>query len=298
MFSWGVRVQEIFVEVDGHRVRLERSGSGAPLLLLHGLVGSTANWRRNVDSFSRRSTVYAVDLLNMGGSDRVPGLDASLEASADRIAALLDQLELAAVDLAAHSHGGAIAMMFAARHPQRVHRLILFAPANPFCDLSAGIRRFYTSRIGLWFARSIPRLPRHWKAIALGRMYGDPDRVPEDALSGYTDGLAVPGTINHILQIVGRWSVDMAQLRRCLSVLAEIPTLLVWGERDRAVGLASAHELCSTLHRAQLLTLPGVGHIAFEEVPELVNPAVERWLRSTESVPLSPISSRIGIQRA
>ena len=271
--------EERFVEVQGVRLRYERAGSGPPLLLLHGLVGSAQNWRRNLQSFAEHSTVYAIDLPNMGGSERVPGLDASLEATADRLPALLDALGLSTVDVAAHSHGGAVAMMFAVRHPSRSGRLILFAPANPFCNLGEGLIRFYQTRLGLCFARTIPWLPRQWTAIALGRMYGDRSRVPEDALSGYTEGLKIPGTMDHVLRIVACWRSDMSQLRTALRRMLDVPTLLIWGDRDSAVGLRSAEQLQRYLSRAELLTISGVGHIPFEEAPDAVNFAVARWLR-------------------
>ncbi len=84
---------------------------------LHGLVGSSKNWNRNISFLAQDASVYAVDLFNMGQSDRVPGLDAGLAATADRLAASMDALGLDQADIAAHSHGGAVAMMFAARHP-------------------------------------------------------------------------------------------------------------------------------------------------------------------------------------
>jgi 4,5:9,10-diseco-3-hydroxy-5,9,17-trioxoandrosta-1(10),2-diene-4-oate hydrolase len=271
-------IEEAFVLVDGAKVHYQRAGAGRPLLLLHGLVGSARNWRRNISFLSRNSSVYAVDLFNMGESERVPGLDAGLEATADRLASYMDALGLSEADIAGHSHGGAIAMMFAARHPNRVRRLILFAPANPFCDLGNQLIRFYQTRFGMWFARLIPFLPRMLKATALSRMYGDPSRVSRDALEGYTQGLHIPGTVDHVLQIVQRWFVDMRLLRSALAGLAEKPTLLIWGDRDRAVGLKSAHELQRTLPQSSLLVLPGVGHIAFEETPEICNRAMRDWL--------------------
>jgi pimeloyl-ACP methyl ester carboxylesterase len=247
---------------------------------LHGLVGSSRNWRRNITFLANHANVYALDLFNMGESDRVPGLDASLEATADRIVAAMDALGLSHVDIAGHSHGGAIAMMLAARHPGRVRRLILFAPANPYCDLGRHLVSFYQTRFGVWFARQIPFLPRILKAVALSRMYGDPRRVPEQALDGYISGLHIPGTVDHILQIVGGWSTDMAHLRSVLAQLTEKPTLLIWGDRDRAVGLASARQLARRLKRSSLIVLPGVGHIAFEEMPDACNKAIRDWLSS------------------
>jgi 4,5:9,10-diseco-3-hydroxy-5,9,17-trioxoandrosta-1(10),2-diene-4-oate hydrolase len=271
-------IEEAFVLVDGNKVHYQRAGTGRPLLLLHGLVGSLKNWRRNISFLSRDSSVYAIDLFNMGQSARIPGLDAGLEATADRLSAYMDALGLGEADVAGHSYGGALAMMFAARHPDRVRRLILFAPANPFCDLGNQLIRFYQTRFGIWLARQIPFLPRMLKATALSRMYGDPSRVSLDALEGYTEGLRVPGTINHVLQIIQRWFVDMGLLRSALTGLVTKPTLLIWGDRDRAVGLNSARELQRTLPQSSLLVLPGVGHIAFEEMPEVCNQAMRDWL--------------------
>ncbi len=273
-----------YVQVNGMSVHVQRSGEGPPLLLLHGLVGSSRNWQQNISSLSHHATVYAVDLFNMGQSERVAGIDAGLEATADGLADLLDALDLEVADVAGHSHGGAVAMMLAARHPNRVRKLILFAPANPFCNFGDGLIRFYQGRIGRRFAQCIPMLPRRLKATALSRMYGDPSRVVEGTLEGYIEGLHIPGTIDHILRILQSWFEDMRVLRSALFGLAEKPTLLIWGDRDRTVGLASAQYLQRILVHSRLMVMPGVGHIPFAEMPDECNRAMSEWL--AESMPL------------
>jgi 4,5:9,10-diseco-3-hydroxy-5,9,17-trioxoandrosta-1(10),2-diene-4-oate hydrolase len=274
-------IEDGFVLVGGVKIHYERAGTGRPLLLLHGLVGSAKNWRQNISFLASDSQVYAVDLFNMGESERVPGLDAGLEATADRVVGCMDALGLDEADVAGHSHGGAVAMMLAARHAHRVRRLILFAPANPFCDLGNQLIRFYQTRFGVWLARQIPFFPRMLKSTALSRMYGDPSRVTDDALEGYTTGLHVPGTIDHVLQIIRRWSADMGLLRSALSKLAGKPTLLIWGDRDRAVGLSSGRQLQRILPLSSLIVIPGAGHIPFEEQPDVCNRAMRDWLAST-----------------
>ncbi|MCU1253173.1 MAG: alpha/beta hydrolase [Edaphobacter sp.] len=289
-------IEEAFVLVHGAKIHYQRAGTGRPLLLLHGLVGSAKNWRRNINFLSRDSSVYAIDHFNMGQSERVPGLNAGLEATADRLAAVMDALGLDEADISGHSHGGAVAMMFAARHPERVRRLILFAPANPFCDLGKHLIRFYQTRFGIWFARCIPVLPRMLKATALSHMYGDPTRVSPDALDGYTQGLHIPGTVDHVLQIIQRWFEDMGLLRSALAGVSAKPILLIWGDRDRAVGLNSARELQRTLPQSRLMVLPGVGHIPFEEMPDICNEAMRDWLiqpaPSESHAPGAPIRSQ------
>ncbi len=290
--------EDLFVSVNGMRVHLQRSGDGPPLLLLHGLVGSAANWQQNVSFLSRYATVYAVDLFNMGESERRAGLDAGLEATADGLALLLDALGLDAADVAGHSHGGAVAMMLAARQPDRVRKLILFAPANPFCDFGHQLIRFYQTPMGRWFARQIPMLPRRLKATALSRMYGDPTRVVDGTLEGYTDGLQVPGTMDHILGILRSWFDDMGALREALAGLAEKPTLLIWGDQDRAVGLGSAHLLQTILMQSKLLVIPGAGHIPFAEMPDECNRAMRDWLSEIAPVALQPGALKPVVHRA
>jgi 4,5:9,10-diseco-3-hydroxy-5,9,17-trioxoandrosta-1(10),2-diene-4-oate hydrolase len=276
-------IEERFISVDGAAVHLRIAGSGQPLLLLHGLIGSGQTWRQNISFLAQNASVYAVDLFNMGKSERVPGLDAGLEATADRIAALMDALELPQADIAAHSHGGAIAMMLAARHPDRVRKLILFAPANPFCKSRNLVIRFFQTRPGTWLARRVHLLPRQIHAKALSRMYGNPSRVAEGTLDNYTEGLDVPGTLDHVVEILDGWFDDMRLLRSELGRLAGIPTLLIWGDRDRAVRLSSAQGLQRMLTQSRLLVIPGAGHLPFEEMPEMCNHVMRDWL--TDSYP-------------
>jgi 4,5:9,10-diseco-3-hydroxy-5,9,17-trioxoandrosta-1(10),2-diene-4-oate hydrolase len=279
------KVDDVFIAVNGMQVHLQRSGEGPALLLLHGLVGSSRNWQENISFLSRYATVYAVDLFNMGESERVSGLDAGLEATADGLAKLMDALGITEADVSGHSHGGAVAMMLAARHPERVRKLILFAPANPFCDFANQMVRFYQKPLGRWFARRVPLLPRRLKATALSRMYGDPSRVVDGTLEGYITGLKIPGTMDHILNILLSWFDDMKALRLVLGGIGEKPTLLVWGDQDRTVGLMSAHLLQKVLTRSRLLVFPGVGHIPFAELPDECNRAMRDWLADTSLQP-------------
>lgn len=278
-----VQMRSLFADVHGARMHYERAGRGRqPLLLLHGLIGSSRNWHRNVDFLAGTFDVIALDLFNLDTSVASSQLDAGLEATADRIAAFLDALGLKQVDVAGHSRGGAVALMFAARHPDRVRRIVLFAPANPFCDLARNLIWFYGTAPGALLARIIPVLPQALKAIALRRMYGDPTRIVDGSLERYTDVLRLPGTVEHILDILRRWTSDMGTLKQQLGRLAGKPTLMIWGDRDRAVGLASAAELQKVLPHSKLVVLPGVGHIPFEEMPEICNRAMQKWLEAPD----------------
>lgn len=264
--------------VDDVRIGYLRAGSGTPLLLLHGLVGSASNWVLNLPALSTIRTVYALDQENMGASDRVHGLDWGLAASVDRLARCMDTLGIDRADVAGTSHGGALAMMLASRHPHRVGRLILFAPANPFCRRGSGLIRFYNSRFGRTFARQIPRLPKWIHSIAHRRVYGDPQKATSALLEGYTrslNGLAIEQT----LRIVKGWWADMALLQKALPVIARHRTLLIWGNRDMVVGLDSGRQLAHALG-AELQVIPGAGHLPYAEEPEACNALCLAFLTS------------------
>jgi len=272
-------LEDMFVDVSGTRVHCLHAGSGRPLVLIHGLVGSTENWRGNIGALAPHASVYAIDLVNMGKSQRIAGLDAGLEATADRVAECMDALGLAQADIAGHSHGGSVALLLAARHPDRVRTLILFAPANPFSAMADSLVRLYSSPLGGLMASWASYLPAPMQLVALGRMFGDPARIPDGCLEGYVDGLRVPGTVGHVVRILRAWFKDMAKLKAALPWVAAVPTLLLWGDCDCAVDPASAVRLQRALPRSELRILRGGGHILFEEMPQESNRLMLDWLR-------------------
>jgi pimeloyl-ACP methyl ester carboxylesterase len=270
--------EEAFVDVFGARVYYLHAGSGRPMLLIHGLVGSSANWRNNIDALAQHASVYAIDLMNMGKSQRVGGLDAGLKSTAKRIVAIMDALGLAEADIVAHSHGGAVALMLAALYPRRVRTLILFAPANPYCRSNDPIVRIYSTPWGGFLFWMLPHLPSSIQRRALGAMYGGPDRVVDRSLQEIVDGLRSPTTLRHVLGVIRCWFAERAKLKNALRRVKQVPTLLVWGDRDCTVSLNSAAKLHRKLRGSELIVLPGIGHAVFEETPAESNRIMLEWL--------------------
>jgi pimeloyl-ACP methyl ester carboxylesterase len=271
------RYEEAFVDVAGARVYYLQAGSGRPMLLIHGLLGSSQNWRHNIDALAQHATVYAIDLVNMGKSQRVGGLDPGLRATANRIIAVMDALGLPEADLVAHSHGGAVALMLAALHPARVSRLILFAPANPYSRSGDQIVRTYSTPWGGYLARLLPYSPTPIQRFALGELYGGPGRVVDSCLREIVHVLRNSDTLRHVLGIIRCWPSERAKLKAALGRVKRIPTLLVWGDQDCTVTMSSAVKLNRKLTGSELIVLPG-GHAVFEEAPELANSIMLQWL--------------------
>jgi pimeloyl-ACP methyl ester carboxylesterase len=276
------QLEETSVLVDEHRMHCLTTGRGPSLVLLHGLLGSADAWYPCLSRLGQESSVYAVDALGIGRSERVLGLDASLVAQADRMAKFLAGAGISRADIVGTSHGGAVAMMLAARHPELVRSLELHAPANPFSLLGDPLVNFYRTPLGRWFANQVPNLPEKLQELALGRMYGNSKLVRHEALERYMSSLRVPGTVRHVMNIVDCWFEDMRQLGAVLDRLCDVPALLLWGTHDRAVSLESGRQLEKIFHRSEMVILPGVGHLPHDEAPIAFADAVNGFLRKLD----------------
>src|SRR5262249_42825415 len=148
-----------WVTVDGGRMRYLQAGSGPPLLLVHGLLGYSFSWRFVIPVLAEMATIYAVDMLGTGFSDRPPKLDCSLKAGAQRLLRFMDTVGLTSCDLLGTSHGGAVAMMAAALAPEKIRRLILVDPVNPWSAHGRLLTAFLSSSpIAPLFLNIAPRV--------------------------------------------------------------------------------------------------------------------------------------------
>jgi pimeloyl-ACP methyl ester carboxylesterase len=278
--------EECWTTVDGLRMRYLRGGAGPALILLHGLLGYSFSWRFTIPALARRATVYAVDMPGAGCSDRVGDRDCSFRACAGRLLEFARQVGLASFDLLGTSHGGAVAMMAAARARQAgtpvINRLVLVAPVNPWSLHGAGMARFLSRRlVSILFRGLAPRMSVAHDYF-LRRLYGDPRRISPGTLEGYTKPFRRPGTFEYGLRVLQTWNEDLAQLKATLPEIADVRVLLIWGTRDAAVDPASAARLRENFRHCGLQLFDGAGHLPYEEVPEQFNRTLIDFLQSPE----------------
>jgi 4,5:9,10-diseco-3-hydroxy-5,9,17-trioxoandrosta-1(10),2-diene-4-oate hydrolase len=264
-----MQIEKLTAEIDGGQIHYSRLGAGRPLLLLHGLLGGSFCWRRNLEAFSRQHTVFAVDLPGHGESDAPCQLDCSMPAQANRVSSLLERLKLEEVDLVGCSWGGAIAMFLAAQSA-KVRSVVLAAPVNPWSSLGLGRIRFLNGRIGEALLRMAWPVSRPLYRTALARMYGDPRRLSAGTVEGYHSQIMRPGRVNNILNTLRSWEKDVNGLRAAIPQI-KARSLLIWGTRDGAVDIRSAEALKRALPECQLKVIEGAGHLPFEETPDEFN---------------------------
>ncbi|QLG10743.1 alpha/beta hydrolase [Deinococcus sp. D7000] len=228
-------------ERSGVRMHYRVLGEGPPMVLVHGLSGSSRWWRRNLRALTRRHRVYALDLSGYGAARRQRAL--SVRESAALIADWLEAENLQDITLIGHSMGGHICIRVAAGHPQRIENLVLVC--------ASGLLKASAYRTAL-------NLPR---ALVTGRKRFVP-RILTDAL--------MAGPLN-----LWRNASDLLKdsVQDCLPMITS-RTLVVWGERDALVPLPLGELLARSIAGAQLAVIPHAGHVVMVDAPDEFNTAV------------------------
>jgi pimeloyl-ACP methyl ester carboxylesterase len=286
------------IQLDGLRLSYLEQGKATTdqpsLLLLHGLMGCADTFAPFIQELDPNQHVIALDFPGAGLSERRDNIDASLYITAKLVDRFLLTLDLHKPVVLGHSHGGAVAMSLAAHRRDGLRSLVLLAPAHPWFDESDPLIRFYLSLPGRAFAYTMPWFPQWIQMLGLRRMAGPQSWDTPERLKPYRDNIRTPGTMSHLLRLLRTWHKDMSGLRRALRRPLATPTLIVWGDCDRAVPLHSASKLRSHLLHSELITLPGVGHRPAEENPALVAEFLHGWLdrnAAASSIRYSPNSS-------
>ena len=248
---------------------LDTGGSGTPLVVVHGLLGSADNWRSHVKQWQADRRVVAVDLRNHGRSPHVEGM--RYQEMADDLLALMDRLEIGRAHLLGHSMGGKVVISLAQRAPERVASLIVadIAPVaygHGHDAVFAGLRRVESGRPAnrreadaLLAEHVQDRATRLFLATNLERdeAGGLSLRLGLDQIeAGYPDLMqAPPGE--------GRF---------------EGPTLVLRGGRSAYVTDEMLPALYARLPNAQVVTLETAGHWLHAEQPEAFQAAVNDFL--------------------
>ncbi|MFB3815812.1 MAG: alpha/beta fold hydrolase [Terriglobales bacterium] len=257
----------------------EQRSREAAVLLVHGLLGYSFSWRHNLNALAQHAAIYAPDLPGVGLSERSRQLDCTMGGLARVLLRFMDAAGIGTADLLGTSHGGAVTMMLAAAAPERIRRMVLVAPVNPWSRHGTLLLRLLAGTAGPALVRSIFAVGELAPRTLLARLYGDPRRIRPGTVEAYAEAAAVPGTREHLLRVVRCWSGDLRELESVLPRIAHIPTLLVWGERDTAVRLESAEQLRRRFASAELVVMRGTGHMPYEEAPDEFNAIVQRFLK-------------------
>lgn len=255
-----------YMNVGGKRIHYCIEGRGPTLVLLHGAMASLHTWQGWVTHLSPHYRIVRIDLPGFGLSEHRASDDYTPEHAVELIDQVRAFLALDRFFLAGSSLGGFVSWYYAAKHPERVDKLILIDPVGYPQKLPAIVSWVALPLVGE-LARWVS--PRFIVEHNVRTAYGDPSLVSAEVVDRY-----------HGLLLRGNNRAAMVKTCRQLrahnggeTLSREIqrvtaPTLLMWGERDRWVPLSLIEAWRRDLPRATVKVYPGAGHIPMEEIPE------------------------------
>lgn len=255
------------------RLNVETMGSGEPVILLHGLGGSTYTWRKIAPALARTHRVIAIDLKGFGRSEKPIDEDYSLADHAALIAAYIQAEGLSHVTLAGHSFGGMVALAVALdlgrRAPHVLTRLVLVdAPAYP--QEASPIMQLVQQPI-LPYALLSVLSPEFTTSLALQRQI-DARTIDEADVRAYAAPYHDPAARHALITTTRQmlplnWPEVVAAYR-----LVNQPTLLVWCDRDEVVPAVTGLRLERVMPNATLKIIEGCEHSPPDEAaPQLLH---------------------------
>lgn len=283
-FSLGKR----FAHVGDVRVAYRDDGTGSPVVLLHGCPFSSFVWRRVIPPLSDTFRCIAPDLLGLGDTETPPDADWSLPAQTAMVLGLLDALGIDRASVVGHDHGGAVAQMLAAHHPERVDRLVL-CNAEAYDNWPSGderplVRLTQLPLIGRAVLAAYGTRPVHRLLLKLGHAVHDNSVLDDELIDGY---IRANASDRHRRAKTARFlagQLDPDNNRHTAEAVAGLqrfdhPTLLLWGADDPHFGPPWAERLRTDIPgTVDLELLPDTGHLLMEEHPDLVADRIARFL--------------------
>ena len=283
----GIAVRQ--VAANGLTFEVAEAGEGDHLALcLHGFPELNFSWREQMPLLARMGyRVWAPNQRGYGASSRPGRVE---DYTADKIvadaAALFDASGARKLTLVAHDWGGAIAWLFAINRVRPLERLVVMNLPHPIC-FAAALKHWPQRRRSWYMAMfQLPWLPERVMlandAAAIRRSFRgmavDKTRFPDDVLDVYARAAQRPGAMRAMIN----WYRAAARHREGLKLShggrVDVPTLIIWGEADAALGLETLDGTGRFVRDLTIERLPGVSHWVQQEAPERVNALLEGWL--------------------
>ncbi|GLR47729.1 alpha/beta fold hydrolase BchO [Sphingomonas astaxanthinifaciens] len=272
--DWPWREHSRFVEAGGLRWHVQVWGEGPPLLLLHGTGAASHSWRGVAPLLADRFRLVVPDLPGHGFTRGRPRLGLTLDGMAESLGSLIDALEIERPRVAGHSAGAAIACRMAVAE-QVAGPITAFCPALlPMGGAAAPLfgslaRMLFLNPVAPHLFTGIARQPGS-VARFLERSTGS--TLDAEGVALYSRLFADPDHVRGTIEMMSGWRLE--GLERALPHMG-VPLTIVHGEEDRAIPLADARK-AGRLAKARVAVLPGLGHLAHEERPDLAAQAIAR----------------------
>ncbi|WP_019500566.1 alpha/beta fold hydrolase [Pseudanabaena sp. PCC 6802] len=283
---WIDKWQHGYVKTNGIKLHYVTAGAGELMLMLHGFPEFWYSWRHQIDEFSEDYKVVALDLRGYNDSDKPAGVSAYTMATLiEDIRGVINGLGYGTCILVAHDWGGAIAWHFAYVYPDMVSKLIVMNLPHP-AKFSEGLstpKQLLKSWYIFFF--QIPWLPEQllafndYRAIAAAftEWAIDKSAFTAEDIAAFKDAASRRGALTAMLNYYRNIFQSGAIGSRTWSAI-KIPTLMIWGENDAALGKELTYGTELYVKDLTLKYIPNCSHWVQQEQPKLVNQYMREFL--------------------
>ncbi|TMD07298.1 MAG: alpha/beta fold hydrolase [Chloroflexi bacterium] len=272
----------------GVKLHYVHQGAGPLLLLLHGFPDFWFSWRNQIPALAKDHHVVAIDLRGYNESDKPDGVEPyRMRHLCDDVDAVIDQLGGGRATLVGHDWGGAVAWSYAYSHPEKLDALVILNAPHPATFPRAIRKPPQLFRSWYVFFFQLPRVPE-WaltrsRAGAIAGVFKDAARP--DQVEVYRSRFLKPGVATAALNYYRATMRGMRDGARQPFHLLEVPTLLIWGENDVALGKELTFGLDRYVKNLRIEYVPGAGHFVHQEQPALVNGLLAEFLAKRKPKP-------------
>jgi len=278
-------------------LRAVEGGSSPPLILLHGFGASIGHWRQNVPELGRHHTVYALDMLGFGASEKVMapyGIEFWVEQVYDFWRAFVGQ----PVVLVGNSIGSLICLAVAASHPEMVCGIVMLnlpdssvlenpewvsrslSLLNPIAKPALSAVKWLLTlppifNTVFWLIRQ-PAVLRVWAKQA----YATPTAITDELIEIFSSPAYERGAAKTLRAMVnGKTRSGVSYAAKDVLPRLQIPMLLFWGLKDKMVPPKLARLFLKYNPKLKLIEIEDAGHCPHDEHPERVNREILAWLK-------------------
>jgi len=258
-----------------------------PILLLHGFGASVGHWRHNYAGLGRNHTIYALDLVGFGGSEK-PATTYGTGVWVDQVFDFWRTFIGKPMIIIGNSLGSLVGLMAAHKHPQICKGLVTINLPD-LSELEAMVpppirplKRSLEALVGSLLAKPlfyVIRRPQIIKYVLANLAYSDRTNVDQELV----EIIARPAreyhaaTAFYYLNLSMNQGDDLPSPKEAIAQL-HVPMLILWGSNDRLIPPSLGRKLVKCSPLAQLVELPNVGHCPQDEAPTLVNQQILQWI--------------------
>lgn len=269
-----------WAEIDGHQLHYIDEGKGEIILMIHGTPEWSFGWRDLIKELRNKYRCIAIDMLGFGLSDKPQQGDYTCIGHAKRLEKFINHLHLQNINLIANDFGGGISLDYAIRHPENIHKIVLF---NTWMWSLKGDTHYSgpAKIMSSWLGKVLYLHFNFPVNVVMPSAFGNKKKLTKEvhshyknALSSAEDRIAAYTFSRELMNASAWWQSNWEQMNK----IADKSFLIFWGMQDKFIPSYELGKWKSKLPTVRIITYQDAGHFVQEEKAEEMNIVIKSFL--------------------